>query len=60
MDSGANLDAMFRRQIGVAPGEAPQDVERAARLLDHAAELDHDAIAGPLHDPPPVSVGKAH
>ena len=52
MDSGADLDAPVRRNAGVALGEPPGDVDRAADRFDHAAELDDDPVAQPLDDPP--------
>ena len=50
MNADAKLDALFRRQAGVALDEARLNFDRAAHRVDDAAELDQDAVAGALDD----------
>ena len=50
MDADAELDAAICRQAGVALDHAVLHFDRAAHRVDHAAELDEDAVAGALDD----------
>ena len=52
MDADTELDAALRRQARVALDHAVLHLDRAAHGVDHAAELDEDAVAGPLDDAP--------
>jgi len=46
MDADAELDAALGRQPGVALNHAVLHLDCAAHGVDHAAELDEDAVAG--------------
>ena len=48
VNADAEFDAALRRQAGVALDEAVLHFDRAAHGVDHAAELDENAIAGAL------------
>jgi hypothetical protein len=50
MNAYANLDAAIGRQAGVAFDHAVLHLDRAARSVDHAAELDENAIPSALND----------
>ena len=52
VNADAELDAPFRRQAGVALDRAALHFDRAAHRVDHAAELDENAVAGALDDAP--------
>ena len=52
MDADAELDAALGRQAGVALDHAVLHLDGAAHGVDHAAELDKDAVAGALDHPP--------
>ena len=56
MDAHAELDAALGRQAGVALDQALLHFDRAAHGVDHAAELDKNAIAGALDDAPAMRV----
>ena len=43
---------LLGRHAGVALDEAVLDFDRAAHRIDHAAELDDDAVAGAFEDAP--------
>src|SRR5208282_2647620 len=45
-------DAALRRKTGVALGHAVLHLDGAVHSVDHAAELDEDAVAGALHNAP--------
>ena len=55
MNADAELDAALGRQAGVALDEAVLHLDRAAHSVDHAAELDENAVAGALDDAPVMS-----
>ena len=50
MDADPELDATLGRQASVALDHAVLHLDGAADGIDHAAELDEDAVAGPLDD----------
>ena len=52
MNADAKLDAALRQQTGVMLDHATRSAlrRRSAHRVDHAAELDDAAIAGPLDD----------
>jgi hypothetical protein len=50
VDANPVLDALLRWQAGVALGHAELDFDCAAHGVDHATELDEDAVAGALDD----------
>ncbi len=50
MNADAILDALFRRKAGVALDHAALYLDGAAHGVDHAAELDDQAVPGALHD----------
>ena len=50
MNADAELDAALGRQAGVALDHAVLHLDGAAHGVDHAAELDEDAVAGALDD----------
>ncbi len=50
VDADPVIDALLRRQAGVALGHADLDFDCAAHGVDHAAELDEDPVAGALDD----------
>jgi hypothetical protein len=52
MDADAKLDAALRRQTSVALDHAVLYLDGAAHGVDHAAELDEDAVAGALYSAP--------
>src|SRR5262249_9035442 len=54
VETDAKLDTPFRRDLGVALGDLPLDVDRAAYRIDDAGKLDEDAVACGLHDAPGV------
>ena len=54
MNADPEIDALNRRQAGVALDHACLHLDRAADGVDHAAELDDDPIARPFDDPPMV------
>ena len=45
------LDALVRRDAGIALNHAVLNLDRAAQGIDHAAELDDQPIAGALDHP---------
>ena len=51
MDADAELDAALGRQAGVALDHAVLHLDGAAHGVDHAAELDEDAVAGAGPEP---------
>ena len=51
VNADAKLDAPLGRQARVALDHAVLHLDRAAHGVDHAAELDHAAVAGALDDP---------
>ena len=56
MNADAELDAALGRQAGVALDQALLHFDGAAHGVDHAAELDENAVAGALDDAPMVRV----
>ncbi len=52
MNADAELDTALRRQAGVAFDHAVLHLDGATRGVDHAAELDENAVAGALDDAP--------
>ncbi len=56
VDADAELDAALGRQAGVALGHAVLHFDGAAHGVDHAAELDENAVAGAFDDAPVVRV----
>ena len=52
MNADAELDAALGRQAGVALDHAVLHLDGAAHGVDHAAELDEDAVAGALDHAP--------
>src|ERR671934_43463 len=52
VETDAKLDTPFRRDLDVALGDLPLDVDRAAYRIDDAGKLDQDAIARGLDDAP--------
>ena len=52
MDADPELDTALGRQAGVALGHAGLHLDRTTHRVDHAAELDHAAVAGSLDDAP--------
>ena len=48
MDANAELDAALGRKPGVALDHAVLHLDGTAHRIDHAAELDEDAVAGRL------------
>src|SRR5262249_37671354 len=54
VETDAKLDTLFRRDLGVALGDLPLDVDRAAYRIDDARKLDEDAVARGLDDAPAV------
>jgi hypothetical protein len=52
MNVNAKLNALFRRQAGVALDHPGLNFERATHGVDHAAKLDNRAVAGALDDAP--------
>ena len=50
MNADAELDAALGRQAGVALGHAVLHFDGAAHGVDHAAELDENAVAGSFDD----------
>jgi hypothetical protein len=50
VDAYAKLDAAIGWQAGVAFDHAVLHLDRAARSVDHAAELDENAIPSALND----------
>ena len=51
MDADAELDALVRRDLGVALDHRLLHFDGAAHRIDDAAELDNAAVAGALDDP---------
>ena len=51
MNADAKLDALVRREAGVALDHAVLHFDCAADRIDHAAELDDASVAGALDDP---------
>ena len=56
MDADPEFDASLGRRAGVALDHAVLHFDRAAHRVDHAAELDEDAVAGALDDAPMMRV----
>ncbi len=56
MNADAEFDAALGRQAGVALDQAVLHLDRAAHGVDHAAELDENAVAGALDDAPVMRV----
>lgn len=54
IDTHAELDAAFGRNIGVTLGHAPLDRHRAPQGIDHAGEFDQRAVAHELDDAAPM------
>jgi hypothetical protein len=52
MNADAEFDAALRRQTGVALDHAVLHFDGAAHRVDHAAELDEDAVPNALDDAP--------
>ena len=52
MDADAELDAALGRKPGVALDHAVLHLDGAAYGIDHASELDEDAVTGALHHAP--------
>jgi hypothetical protein len=52
VNADAEFDAPLRRHAGVALDEAILHLDRAAHRVDHAAELDKNAVAGAFDDAP--------
>jgi hypothetical protein len=52
MNADAEFDAALGRQASVAFDEADLHLDPATHCVDHAAELDKDAVAGALDDAP--------
>ena len=52
MNADAEFDAALRRQAGVALDHAVLHLDGAAHGVDHAAELDENAVPGALDDAP--------
>ena len=52
IDADAELDVPVFRHPGIALGHAALDFDRAARRIEHAAELDQEAVAHHLEDAP--------
>ena len=52
VDANAELDTTLRRQASVAFDHAVLHLDGAAHGVNHAAELNEDAISGALHDAP--------
>ncbi len=52
MDSDADLDALTSGNAGIAVSEPRLHLHGRAHGVDHAAELDHRAVAGALDDAP--------
>ncbi len=50
MDADAEFDPLILRHGGVLLGHAALDLDRAARRVDGAGELDQHAVAGGLDD----------
>jgi hypothetical protein len=50
MNADAELDALVRRDAGIAVDQAILHLDRAAHRVDHAAELDDEPVAGALDD----------
>ena len=50
IDADAQLDAVVRRDTGVALGHRLLHLDRAAHRIDDAGELDQQAVAGGLDD----------
>jgi hypothetical protein len=50
MNADAKLDATLRRKASIALGHAVLHLDGAADGVNHASELDEDAISGPLDD----------
>ena len=51
MNADAVLDALVRRDAGIALNHTVLNLDRAAQRIDHAAELDDQPIAGALDHP---------
>ncbi len=51
VDADTNVDALVGRHARVAFGEAALHLQRAPDSFDHAAKLDHRAVAGALDEP---------
>jgi len=58
MDADAKLDASLGRQPGVALDHAVLHLGGAAHGIDHAPELDEDAVAGLLHHPAVIGLNR--
>jgi hypothetical protein len=54
VETDAKLDTPFRRDLDVALGDLPLDVDRAAYRVDDAGKLDQDTVARSLDDAPAV------
>jgi hypothetical protein len=54
VDSDAQLDAVFRRDIRVSPGHRLLHRDRAAHRIDDAGKFHQQAVAGGLDDAAPV------
>ena len=54
MNADAELDPALGRQAGVALDEAVLNLDGAAHGIDHAAELDKNAVAGSLDNAPAI------
>ena len=54
VDPDAEIDALVRRDAGVALGHGALDRQRAVEGIDHARELGQQAVAHQLDDAPPV------
>jgi hypothetical protein len=51
MNADAELDALVRRDLGVALDHRPLDFDGAVHCIDNAPELDNCAVARALDDP---------
>ena len=54
VETDAKLDTPFRRDLDVALGDLPLDVDRAAYRVDDAGKLDENTVARSLDDAPAV------
>ena len=52
MDADPKFDALVRRDLSVALDHRPLDFDGAVNSIDHAAELNDQAVAGALDDAP--------
>jgi hypothetical protein len=50
MDANAKLDAALGRQSSIALDHAGLHLDGAARCINHASELNEDAVSRPLND----------